>query len=105
MPELGRTLPRLWSPRGLPFAALVAITTTRSARSTNQATIDAAENTARALDAAREERIWEKRAEVYLDAMRLVRHRQEARENTTRTLRYDDETEERIRLRWVSRAD
>jgi hypothetical protein len=80
------------------WTALVAVTTTRNARRTNQATIDAAaENTARALDAAREERIWEKRAEAYLDAMRFVRHRQEARENATRTIRYDDATEERIR--------
>ena len=40
------------------WTALVAITTTRSARKTNQATIDAAaENTKRALDAAHQERI------------------------------------------------
>lgn len=80
------------------WTALVAITTTRNARRTNQAAIHAAaENTARALDAARTERIWDKRAEVYLDAMRFVRHRQEARENATRTFRYDDAAEERIR--------
>ena len=51
------------------WTALVAITTTRSARRTNQATIDAAaENTKRALDAAREERLWDRRAEAYADA-------------------------------------
>jgi hypothetical protein len=80
------------------WTALVAITTNRNARWTNQAALDAAaESNARTLDAARDERIWEKRAEVYLDAMRLVRHREDVRENTARTLRYDDETEESIK--------
>jgi len=83
------------------WTALVAITTTRTARRTNQATIDAAaENTKRALDAARDERIWEKRAEAYLDAMRFVRHRRDVYDDITRLFRYDEATEERIK-KWL----
>jgi hypothetical protein len=79
------------------WTAFVAFTTTRNARQTTQATIDAAaENTARALDAAREERIWDKRAEAYLDALRLVHQRQDSRAKTMRRLREDEETGESI---------
>jgi len=64
--------------------ALVAIMTSRNAAKTNQATIDAAAaNTARALDAAREDRIWDKRAETYVDGMRHLKHQQAIREDKT----------------------
>jgi hypothetical protein len=84
------------------WTALVAITTTRSARRTNQATLDAAaENTKRALDAARDERIWEKRAEAYIDALYVVRNRQERRNDATRTIRFDQDNEAR-RQEWLA---
>ncbi len=76
------------------WTAVVAVTTNRNARRTNQATLDAAaENTARALDAAREERLWDKRAEAYVDALYVVRHRQERRSDAMRTIRFDQATE------------
>ena len=84
------------------WTALVAITAMRHARQTNQATINAAaQNAARALDAARAERIWEKRAEAYVDALYVVRHRQERRSDAARTFRFDQATEEG-RQEWLA---
>jgi hypothetical protein len=84
------------------WTALVAITSTRSARRTNQATLNAAaDNTARALDAAREDRIWDKRADAYTDVLYVVRNRQERRNDATRTIRLDQETEDR-RKEWLA---
>lgn len=84
------------------WTALVAITTNRNTRRTNQATLKAAaENTAHALDAAREERIWDKRAEAYVDALYVVRHRQERRSDAARTIRFDQATED-SRQEWLA---
>jgi hypothetical protein len=84
------------------WTALVAVTTTRNARRTNQATLDAAaKNTALALDAAREDRIWDKRADAYVDALYVIRHRQERRGDRTRTIRFDKATEDR-RQEWLA---
>lgn len=84
------------------WTALVAITSTRSAQRTNQATLNAAaDNTARALDAAREDRIWDKRADAYVEALYVIRHRQERRDDMTRTIRFDKATEDR-RQEWLA---
>ena len=84
------------------WTALVAVTTTRNARRTNQATLNtAAENTAHALDAAREERIWDKRAEAYVDALYVVRHRQERRSDAARTINFQLATEKN-RQEWLA---
>jgi hypothetical protein len=59
------------------WTALVAITTTRSARRTNQATLNAAaENTKRTLDAAREARIWDRREDAYVETLAAIHNRQ-----------------------------
>jgi hypothetical protein len=47
------------------------------------------------LQAARDEKIWDKRAEAYADAIAAVHYRQQKREHDTRTYRLDDETERR----------
>ena len=84
------------------WTALVAVTSARNARRTNQATLDAAaKNTARALDAAREDRIWDKRADAYVEALYLTRNRQERRGDMTRTIRLDQASEE-SRQQWLA---
>jgi hypothetical protein len=86
------------------WTALVAVMTSRNARQTNQATLNAAaENTARALDAARDDRLWDKRAEAYVDALYVIRHRQERRKDAIRAMRFQvDQETENHREEWLA---
>ena len=79
------------------WTALVAITTSRQARRTNQQTIDAAvANTVRALDAVREDRIWDKRADTYVDALRVLHRTPAEREEMTQSGRFEEDAARRI---------
>ena len=49
-----------------------------------------------ALDAARDDRLWDKRADAYVDAIKELRRGQLIRKDRTRILRYDEATEKRI---------
>jgi hypothetical protein len=76
---------------------LVAIAGFRNTRKATIQTVEAgAANTVLALDAARDDRLWDKRADAYVDAIKELRRGQLTREDRTRILRYDEATEKRI---------
>jgi hypothetical protein len=51
--------------------------------------------TSKSIQAARDARMWDKRAEVYVDALAAVHYRQTARERAMRTWRLPDEDDRR----------
>jgi hypothetical protein len=70
-------------------AALIAITSNWYAGRTNKRTIDAAtETSARTLDAARGDKVWEKQAAVYVEAIAGIRHQQKIRVSRMQALRF-----------------
>jgi hypothetical protein len=87
---------------GIVSTATVAITAARTTRRiTDRANKAGTANIVLALDAARASRLWEKRADAYVDALRLLHRRQALREEAVRTVRFDRQGEERIR-QWLN---
>ena len=87
---------------GIVGTATVAITAARTTRRITDRTNKAATaNMVLALDAARAERLWEKRADAYVDALKLLRRRQALRGEAVRTARFDRQGEELIR-QWLN---
>lgn len=87
---------------GIISTATVAITGARTTRKVTDRTNKAATaNTVLALDAARADRLWDRRADAYIDALRFLQSRQALREEAVRTARFDRQGEDRIR-QWLS---
>jgi hypothetical protein len=83
---------------GVISTAMVAISGHRTTVKTNDKAVQAAtENTMRALDAAHQAQRWEKQANAYIEAITLIKRRQQERQHMLSPLRYDDATEEKIR--------
>jgi hypothetical protein len=78
--------------------AFVAIRAYHTTWTTNAETIQAGvENTIRVLDGARNDRIWDKRAEAYVDALRYLHRTQTEREDMAHTGRYVHEAEQQLK--------
>lgn len=77
--------------------AFVAVRAYHTTRTTNAETIQAGvENTVRVLDGARDDRIWDKRAEAYVDALRFLHRTRTEREEMAHTGRYVQEAEQQL---------
>jgi hypothetical protein len=77
--------------------AFVAVRAYHMTRTTNAATIQAGiENTIRVLNGARNDRIWDKRAEAYVDALRYLHRTQAERTDMAHTGRYVNEAERQL---------
>jgi hypothetical protein len=76
---------------------IVAVSSFRNTRKVTDKTIQAGtDNTVRGLDAARDGQLWEKKAETYVDALKILRGRELARQNQNRTIRFDEQTEQHL---------
>jgi hypothetical protein len=81
---------------GLGGTVAVAIAGFRNTRTSTEQTIEAGTaNTKRALDAAREERFWEKQAAAYEASLAAVRYRAATRADQLRMFRMDEHTEKK----------
>ncbi len=88
------------------WAAVVAAIGYRFNRATAKATIQATNiNALAALDAAHQAQLWEKKAEAYREALAAITRRSAARSHLTSPLKYDEDTEERIRESYASPQD
>ena len=77
--------------------AFVAVRAYHMTRTTNAETIQAGiENTIRVLNGARDDRIWDKRAEAYVDALRYLHRTQTQRQDMAHTGRYVHEAEQQL---------
>ena len=77
--------------------AFVAVRAYHTTRTTNAETIQAGiENTIRVLNGARDDRIWDKRAETYVEALRYLHRTQTEREDMAQTGRLVKEAERQL---------
>lgn len=66
-------------------------------KATEQGMAASTASTMATLAAAREDRLWEKRASVYEEAIAALLHRQRKRQHDTRRYRLDEEAEKKLR--------
>jgi hypothetical protein len=77
--------------------AAVAINASRTTQTTNTETVQAGmENTILVVNGARDDRIWDRRADTYVDALRSLHRTQTEREDMAHTGRFVNEAERQL---------
>ncbi len=81
---------------GVGGTVVLAVTALLTTRAIAARTIEAASSgLLRMLDASREDRLWQRKADAYTTAIRLLQHRLVARESANRIFAYDEDSERR----------